>query len=69
MGSGYHGPYYAGRKDMHFPPDSVESTQPLMNKRKRLTKNDIGNCFCLGSILCEGHICSAVSQALFIQVR
>ena len=43
MGSGYHGPYYAGRKDMHFPPDSVESTQPLMNKRKRLTKNDIGN--------------------------
>ena len=39
-----HGQYYAGKKEMHFPPDTVEATQPLLNKRRRLTKNDIGKC-------------------------
>lgn len=38
-GSGMPGQY---KKEMHFPMDTVESTQPLLSKRKRLTKHDIG---------------------------
>lgn len=33
------GPY---KKEMHFPMDTVEATQPLMNKRRKLTKHDVG---------------------------
>ncbi|XP_045197044.2 trithorax group protein osa-like isoform X6 [Mercenaria mercenaria] len=37
--SGMHGPY---KKDMHFPIDTVESTQPHLSKRRKLTKHDVG---------------------------
>lgn len=37
--TGMHGPY---KKDMHFPMDTVESTQPHLNKRRKLTKHDVG---------------------------
>jgi hypothetical protein len=36
---GMHGPY---KKDMHFPMDTVESTQPHLSKRRKLTKHDVG---------------------------
>ena len=40
MGPGMQGPY--GKREMHFPMDTVEATQPLLTKRRRLTKHDIG---------------------------
>ena len=40
--SGMHGPY---KKDMHFPMDTVESTQPHLSKRRKLTKHDVGKLF------------------------
>lgn len=36
------------KKDTYFPVDSVESTQPLLSKRRRLTKHDVGKC----AVLC-----------------
>ena len=42
-----HGGYFPGKKEMHFPMDTVEATQPLLNKRRRMTKTDIGKFRCL----------------------
>ena len=43
MGGGmHHGGYFPGKKEMQFPMDTVEATQPLLHKRRRLMKNDIG---------------------------
>ena len=38
----HHGGYFPGKKEMQFPMDTVEATQPLLHKRRRLMKNDIG---------------------------
>lgn len=34
------------KKEMMFPPDSIESMAPVLAKRKRLTKNDVGMYLC-----------------------
>lgn len=33
---------YAPKKDLQFPADSVEATQPLLKRRRRMTYRDIG---------------------------
>ncbi|XP_071134837.1 trithorax group protein osa-like isoform X6 [Mytilus edulis] len=33
---------YPPKKEMMFPPDSIESISPVLTKRKRLTKTDVG---------------------------
>lgn len=34
--------HYPPKKEMVFPPDSIEAIGPVLTKRKRLTKADVG---------------------------
>jgi hypothetical protein len=34
--------HFPQKKEMIFPPDSIEAIGPVLTKRKRLTKTDVG---------------------------
>jgi hypothetical protein len=41
MNTQYHPP---PKKEITFPPDSIEAVQPLLNKRKKIISKDVGKC-------------------------